>query len=287
MNPYDQKTNENQPLSEQQPTPTAPPSAVNQPVALQAEPTTNTVTPPRISGLKSLFLKVLIGCLVASATVAVTAILAGGLGELGGKALGTIVIVGLHSLLALGFIGMDGTHTEEGNLKVFANVVFGLLIASFVTASLGIWELLPGDLTWRLYASYGVLAVAVLHGELLARILGHQKVTTNIIYANYVVMGLVVLLLLAVIFIPDVIEVVGEILLRPLAALAIIDGTLTLTAVILDRLYLSKHPELITNNSIVSGSKRAGPKIFVIIVGILLGLQLLPALFFGLLWMIN
>ena len=225
--------------------------------------------------------------MIASATVAVTAILAGGLGELGGKAFGTIVVVGLHSLLALAFIGMDGTHDEKGDLKVFANVVFGLLIASFITATLGTWDLLAGEWTWKLYGCYGILVVAVLHGELLARVLGHQKTTDYIVYVNYVIMALVAVMLIAEILTPDIIETLGSLFLRPLAALAVIDGTLTLTAVILDRLYLSKHPELITANSVIAGPGSKGPRIFVTVVVILLALQLVPVLFFGLFWLIG
>lgn len=238
---------------------------------------------PGLSQLKSLFLKILVGCLIASATVAVTAILAGGLGDIGSKALGTIIVVGLHALLALGFIGMDGTHNDEGGLKVFANVVFGLLVASFITATLGIWGILPGEWAWKLYASYGVLAVAILHGELLARVLNHQKNTDHIVYANFIVMSLVVLLLFALIFIPDIDALMGAAFFRPLAALAVIDGTLTLTAIILDRLYLSKHPDLITTDTIVAKSKGSGPRVLVIVVMILLGLQMVPALLFALL----
>lgn len=254
----------------------APPSPAPVPAVQKPE------LPARSSPLKSLFLKILIGCLLASAVVAVVAILAGGLGDIGGKALWTIFIVGLHALLALGFISMDGTHDEAGGLKVFANVVFGIIVLSFITATLGIWEVMPGDIAWKMYICYGVLLIAVLHGEVLARMLNHQASINNTIYANFAIMALVVAMLWIWILMPELVEAMDPYFLRILAAAAVIDGTLTLTAVILDRLYLSKHPQLITQNSVVTQSHSNGPTVIVIVVAILVALQMLPALFFAL-----
>jgi hypothetical protein len=232
--------------------------------------------------LKSIFLKVLIGCLIAAAVVAVIAILAGGLGDIGSNALGTIVVVAIHALLALGFLNLDGTRDEAGELKVFTNVVFGILVLSFITAIFSIWDVISGDTTGKIYLCYGVLIVAVLHGEVLARTLNHQNSTDNTVYANFVTMALVVVMLWLWILSPELVHALDPFFLRILAAAAVIDGTLTMTAIILDRLYLSKHPELITPTSVVTKTPHKGPSLLVIIVLVLLGLQVLPALFFSL-----
>ena len=228
------------------------------------------------SQLKSLFFKTLIACLVATAAVAVTAILAGGMNDITSRSLFTIVIVGVHALAGLGFINMDGTKDSAGSLKWFANVVFSIIVLSFITAVLGIWDVLPGELFWKLYLTYGVIMVAVLHAEVLARILNHQPSTNAVIYTNYAVMAIVVVMLLVAIYASEY-DILGTMFFRSLAALAVIDGTLTLTAIILDTLYLSKHPELITENSVVTPQKR-GPSILVILVLGFLGIQLLGML---------
>ena len=289
--PTEQPQPSPQPVTDTPPAPVTPEPTPYTPITtLPEEPaiaSTPVSTPapapepaPHSSPLKSLFLKILIGCLLASAIVAVVAILAGGLGDVGGKALLTIFVVGLHALLALGFVNMDGTRDETGGLKVITNVVFGIIILSFITATLGIWDVIPGDVAWKMYLCYGVLIVAVLHGEVLARMLNHQTITNTTIYANYVTMALVVTMLWIWILAPDMVEAMDPYFLRILAAAAVIDGTLTLTAVILDRLYLSKNPQLITSNSVVTRSSSNGFSILVFIVIALVGLQMLPALFF-------
>lgn len=297
MNPNSTQTDEPQPAPQpiaDTPTTTVTPETIPtepspqpspepaQPVAPMTPVTQATEPSPHVSRLKSLFLKILIGCLLASAVVAVVAILAGGLGDIGGKALGTIFVVGLHALLALGFVNMDGTRDESGGLKVITNVVFGIIILSFITATLGIWDIIPGSIAWKMYICYGVLIVAVLHGEILARMLNHQTSTNNTIYANFATMALVVIMLWIWILAPDFVDATDPYFLRILAAAAVIDGTLTLTAIILDRLYLSKHPQLITQNSVVTRSRGNGPTILVVVVIVLVGLQMLPALLFAL-----
>jgi hypothetical protein len=98
-----------------------------------------------------------------------------------------------------------------------------------------------GDLVWKLYATYFILLFATLHGEVLAKILGKTNYMDNIVYFNYLFMLVVVALLVIVIFVSDG-SLLGDVFYRILAACGIVDATLTLTAIILHKLYLQKHP---------------------------------------------
>lgn len=129
----------------------------------------------------------------------------------------------------------------------FTNSTFVIIVLSFMTSVLGVWEVMPGGLVGRLYALYFVLLFAILHGEVLAKTTGQQSNIDNVVYANYFFMMIVVLMLLPVIFVPDS-DSLGGFYYRMLAACGIIDATLTLIAVILHKLYLQKHPK--TNDAV-------------------------------------
>jgi hypothetical protein len=195
------------------------------------------------SKIKNLFLRVLIGCLVAAALLAVATVLSGSFNEISGKALFTILIIAVHSLVSISFITNNEKQDTFSNLVVFANATFGIIVLSFITSVLGIWGLLPGELVGKLYGLYLVLLFAILHGEVLAKILGKQANIDKVVRANYVFMVIVVLLLMPVIF-SGFSDTLGSFYYRLLAAFGIIDATMTLIAVILHTLYVQKHPQV-------------------------------------------
>ena len=198
----------------------------------------------KLDNIKNLFLRVMLGCLIAAAALAVVTILLGSFNDLAAKALWTIMLVALHCLVSFGFIVNNEKQETFENLEFFTNVTFILIIMSFITSVLGVWQLLGGDFVAKLYALYFVLLFATLHAEILAKMRRKQPSIDNVITFNYFFMGIVVLMLVPVIFVDNSTEVLGEFYFRVLGAVGITDATLTLTAIILHKLYLRKHPTI-------------------------------------------
>jgi lysylphosphatidylglycerol synthetase-like protein (DUF2156 family) len=195
---------------------------------------------------KRVYFQVLITCLVGAAAVAVIAVLVGSFNDTLGRALGTIAMVALHAALSFSYI----TETDKKNKKdggrsidLFNNTVFALIVISFITSVFAIWQFLDGELTLKLYMSYGVLLFATLHADVLYRIRRFEKRIDAIVSTNYIFMATVVAMLFAVIFSGSPSDL-GEFYYRLLAAVGIIDATLTITAIIMHKMYLQKHPVL-------------------------------------------
>lgn len=192
--------------------------------------------------IKKLSVNVMIGSLIGAAGIAVLAILVGEFNDILWRALFTFLIVTGHALASLGFIENNTKKTGPSDLKVFTNTIFTLIILSFITAVFGAWELLPGEIVAKLYATYFIAAFATLHGEMLYKTTGLESRIDGIVYANYIFMAIVMLLLLPLVWIGGT-QFEGF-YYRLLAASAVVDATLTILAIILHRLYLQKNPEL-------------------------------------------
>jgi len=206
----------------------------------------------RFENFKRVFLQILIGCLVAAAAIAVISVLIGKFNDVLGKALFTLLIIAVHSLLSFGFIVSNEKRKASENLAIFTNAAFVIIVLSFITAVFGIWHIFPGELVGRLYGTYFILLFAILHGEVLAQTLKKQKSIDNIVYANYVFMAIVVCMLVLLIFLSSTVDF-GSVYYRFLAACGIVDATLTLLAVIMHKLYLQKHPTIQSPVFIVQG----------------------------------
>ena len=192
--------------------------------------------------IKKLFIKVLIGSLLGAAGIAVVAVLAGEFNEILGKALFTLGLVAFHALAALGVIENNQKNNGDNGLVFFINVIFAIIVLSFFTSVFGVWEVFTGELVGKLYATYFISLFASLHGELLAKTASKDATIDKVVNANYVFMGIVILLLLPIVWVPD--TNLGDFYYRLLAANGIIDATLTILATILYKLYLQKHPEV-------------------------------------------
>ena len=101
-----------------------------------------------------------------------------------------------------------------------------------------------------------------------------------IVYANYVCMAIVVLMLQPIIYTQDAITVLGGLYFRSLAAVSIVDGTLSILTIIFYKLFMHKHPELenILHDSMVAKKgqlPRKGLSLWVWILFIYLGFQVL------------
>lgn len=231
---------------------------------------------------KRSFFQVLIGCLLGAAAIAVIAVLVGSFNDTLTRALGTIAMVGLHAIISFSYI----TETEKRDKKdgarsieLFSNTVFVLIVVSFVTSVFAIWQLLDSSLTLKLYMAYGVLLFATLHADVLFRIRRFEKRIDNVVTANYLFMAIVVAMLFVVIF-SDSPSDLGEFYYRLLAAFGIIDATMTITAIIMHKLYLQKHPTLAVSaaQTATAQSKNFWKNPLVILLIIFLAFQVVGSL---------
>lgn len=193
---------------------------------------------------KKFFLFNLIGSLVVAALVAVITVLIGDFNEITARVLFTLFMVVVHSLVSLTFIWDDEKQNTFDKLTFFINVLFGLIVISFFTSILGIWEIIPAETVWHLYLTYGVICFASLHGDILSKALNKENYLDALIFLNYAFMIIVVLMLQPIIYIDHATQVLGEMFFRILGAIAIIDGTLSILTIIFHKIYLNKHPKI-------------------------------------------
>ncbi len=248
------------------------PSATSQP----------TVELGKADRFKRSFFQILIGCLIGAAIIAITAVLIGSFSDILARALGTIAVVALHAMLSFSYI----SETEKRNKKdggrsidLFSNFVFVLIIFSFITSLFALWQLLGGEVALRLFGVYGVLLFATMHADVMYRIRRFDSKLDGVVTANYVSMAVVVIMLTFVIFSNELADL-GDAFYRILAAVGIIDATLSITAIIMHKLYLQKHPDAAamygSENTVRSKGFLSNP--FVVLILIYLVLQVVAAL---------
>lgn len=234
---------------------------------------------------KRYFLYSLLGSLVISAILAVITVLTGTFSEVTGRILFTLAMVVLHSLISLVFIWDNDRQRTFERLSFFINVLFTIIVVSFITSIFGIWEILDSEFVWKLYQSYMVVVFAALHGDILSKALNKEKYLDRIVYVNYVFMAIVVMMLLVILFTNDAEKALGEMFFRILGAALIIDGTLSVMAIIFYKIYMNKHPEV--SNALAGGNpleekQKKGLSIWVwILIIYLLAQIILPLLFLG------
>lgn len=237
---------------------------------------------------KRFFLFSLIGSLVLSAFVAVATVLMGEFNEVSAKVLFTLGMVVLHSLISLVFIWDNDRQNTFERLAFFINVLFVLIVVSFVSSIFGIWEIIPAETVWNLYQAYFVLAFASLHGDILSKALKKERYMDMTIYVNYVFMVIVVLMLQPVIFMDDP-SMLDEIYFRVLGAAGIIDGTLSVLTIIFYKLYMHAHPQeqnMLAGVNEVGGGQKKGLSVWAWILIVYLATQIIiPILMVSLHWM--
>lgn len=247
-----------------------------QPVSSENIPTTEF---NRTDKAKRLFFQTMLVCLIASAGIAVVAVLIGSFNETLSRALGTIALVILHAIFGFSYISASDKQRQSSEgykTEVFSNTAFTLIVASFITSIFAVWQLLDGVIALKLFLFYGVLLFATLHAEVLYRLTNYDKNTDMVVKINYLFMSVVVGLLLVSIFSINSFDL-GDFFYRLLSAMAIIDATLSITAIIMHKLYLQKHPELAAslNQQNESKSKSIWRNPFVVIILLFLALQFL------------
>ena len=189
---------------------------------------------------KDAFIKVIIGGVVGAAGIAVVAVLIGEFNDTLGRALLTLALVTIHALVSLSYMERKDAN---GNMdfSVFSNVIFSMIVMSFFSSIALAWGAIDIEQTFRIYVSYGIIAFATLHAEILAETMKKDKTIDNLVIANYFFMFLVVVLLLPWVLIVNI--ALPDIYFRLMAAFGIIDTTLTILVAVFQRLYLQKHPK--------------------------------------------
>ena len=204
--------------------------------------------------LKRALLFCLIGSLIVSAVVAVVAILIGHFNDITTRIFFTLFIVMLHSLVSLMFVWDDERQKTFERLSFFINVVFFLIVISFVASTFGIWKIISGETVFHFYQTFFIVAFAALHADILSKVFHKEKYMDMVIYVNYVFMVLVVCMLQPIIFLNNATDVLGSFYYRILGAASLIDATLSILTIIFYKLYLNKHPN--AENTLAAPKKR-------------------------------
>lgn len=217
--------------------------------------------------VKKFLVFTLIGSLVAAALAAVVTVLIGEFNDVAGRVFSTLALVVIHSLASLLFIWDDSRRNTFTKLPFFINTIFFLIAASLVGALFGVWDIISEKTLSNFYQTIFIIAFASFHADILSKALRREKYIDAIVYANYAFIAGVVLMLQPIIYIDDnAFEVLGELYYRILAAVGIIDGTLSILTVIFYKLYMHKHPEVI---DIPKERKRLSVWIWILIIFLL------------------
>jgi len=232
--------------------------------------------------LRSVLIKLMLGCLILAAAVAVITILIGEFTDTTGKALSTVFAALIHIGVVFGLVSMT-TSREEAQQKssdVVANISIGIAVLSFFTSIFGIWDMIGVELLGKLYMTYVVALFAVLHTKTLLDVRVVYKKVTPYVYANYAFIGLVSLMILGLVYLPDRVDLISGFYGRALAASAIIDVTLGVIIAVMHRLYMQQHPVNPAPGAVAHVS--SGTRIVLVLLFFFFVMWPLAQLFFGL-----
>jgi len=163
----------------------------------------------------------------------------------------TLLVILVHLFLTLSFVANDQHKTLYGNFLFFEKLFFHAYF-KFFTSIFWIWNIIEWANISKLYGTYAIITFGSLHAEILSRVLGINKNMNYTIYANYIFILLVVLFLQVWIY--DLFTFIWDFRFRLIAAMAIIDATLTIVILAFYKMYLYKNPTV--NNVLNSGNEK-------------------------------
>lgn len=193
--------------------------------------------------VKKYVLYTLVGGLIVSALISVSAVLLGEFNSAMSRTLSTTATMVFHTFVALLLVSVSSkTNDKSGGFII--NVMLSITIASFITSVLSIWEILSGRIVADLYLLYVDTFLACLWIQLL-RLVGSNLLDKPTRILSQVSIGLTVifwLLVLPTIFIhyPDR---PSEFHYRIMAATVILLSTTSVLVTVFRRIYLSKLPK--------------------------------------------
>lgn len=220
---------------------------------------------------KRYFLGGLVGSLAVSGLIAAGTILFGEFTELISKVLFTLAVVITHSLIGLFFIWEDENRATSNELPLFMNVFFAFIVLSFLVAIGGVWEIIDTGWIQKFYWLFSVFIIAALHRDVLSKMFNTNKWIDGIIYANYIFIEIVVLMLIPLIFAEMDFDTFEDYYFRILGASAVLDGVLSLLAIILSRLHWHNNPGLkpkVVNKGFSLVTQLILPILIIIVVGL-------------------
>lgn len=198
--------------------------------------------------VKKFLIYTLVASLIIAALVAVGAALFSDFkSDFIHKTYAVLASVIIHSLISLLFVWNDD---RKPKLQFFIDTVFYLIVASFAVTVLDIWNILDHANALRSYVMFFYLAFASLHADILSKASGKKTYLDNIIYAGYLFITIVVVMLIPTIFIENATKVLPTVYFRILAASTIVDGTLSVLAMIFYWLIRRSNPELFAQDQV-------------------------------------
>lgn len=196
--------------------------------------------PNDLSKIKKYFMYVLVASLSLAALISIVAIIVGDFSSVIQKSFATVFMIFIHALLSLAFISVD---KNKGGSSFTVNVMFGIIVASFIVSSLGIWEIISGTLTGQIYQLFMTTIIAAVFLELFSKLLKKDKSVKYFSYGSMASVVLLYALFMPLIFTEYPVDL-PNLYYRLLAASGVLAGTLSILTAIFHRLYVAKHPEL-------------------------------------------
>lgn len=199
--------------------------------------------------LRSNLIKLMLGCLVAAAVVAIVTVLIGQFNDTTGRSLGTVFSALFHIAIVFGLVSMASSKAEISpkttDFVINSSIVIAVL--SFFTSTFSIWGALSGDFALKLYTTYVVALFVLLHVKTLIDVQAVYQKVRPYVYANYVFIAVVACMILGVVYATNGSDLLQGFYGRLLAASAIVDVTLSVIVAGMHRLYLQQHPEITVN----------------------------------------
>ncbi len=236
-------------------------SSVDRPPEQSDTTTTPDATQPPASpetsmvkfNLNKYFLYTLVGGLVISALISVVAVLIGEFNSTVSRALGTTVSMVIHTLVALLLISIN-TKSEKPSGGFLINTLIFITVASFITSTLSIWDVLTGQIIGDLYAIYFYTFCASLWSQLLLRVGGNLlDKPTRIVSRTAIGFTAFLYTLLIPSTLTHYPTTLPDLYYRTMAATAILLATASVLTTVFHRIYIFKHPEVKSLPSVKSG----------------------------------
>jgi len=245
----------------------------------------------RSAQLRKWFFYILIGGLVVSALISIVAVLIGEINDVVARSLWTTVLMVVHALVGVGFLSAASNSKNSTADDVMLNTLVGLTVASFITAVLGTWEVVPGDIIGDLYQLYfyvllaSILVFCLLHArfsDAATALCAKISIGTTLAFLIYLVPSAF-----------DNTNSLATMYYRGVAAFAILLSTLVIVTVIYqwvyaiknrDRLAQERAQAIAEGRSDVPAPSSSMPtpvKVVLIVIGVLFGAPLAFGLLIG------
>ncbi len=192
--------------------------------------------------IKKALYAILIGSVLATGLIGVTAVIAGELNSVLWKSLLIVLISSIHALAGVGLISiLQKEHkSEDLYFPWVVNASFIILMSSYFITVLWVWGIVDSRIAINSYQAFFVVLFAVFHAEVLFQLKGTKSISQTLVYVNTVLIAIVASMLIMLIYSGG--DILTELYSRTLAALAIIDTTLTLIILIVNRMLAEKTP---------------------------------------------